>query len=72
MNYTHKALRVSTWVNRFIKNCHHSKLPAPLITSEIEKQRKFFIKWEQKRLESSKKFQQDHKGLNLVQNTEEI
>ena len=42
----HKALRVSTWVNRFIKNCYF-KLPGPLTTSVIEKQRKFYINGEQ-------------------------
>ena len=44
----HKALRVSTWVNRFIKNCHPSELSGPLTTSEFEEQRKFYIKGEQK------------------------
>ena len=52
---------MSTWVNRFIKNCYHSKLPGPLTTSVIEKQRKFYINGEQKRLQSSEKFQQDRK-----------
>ena len=46
----HKALRVLNWVNRFIKNCHHSKKSGPLTTSEIEKQRKFYIKSEQKKI----------------------
>ena len=36
----HKVFRVSAWVNRFIKNCHHSKLSGPLTTSEYEKQKK--------------------------------
>ena len=36
------------------------------------KNRKFYIKGEQKRIESSEKFQQDCKSLNLVQNTEGI
>ena len=35
----HKALRASAWVNRFIKDCHHSKLSGPLTTSKIEKQK---------------------------------
>ena len=35
----HKALRVLAWVNRFTKNCHHSKQSGPLTTSEIEKQK---------------------------------
>ena len=68
----HKPLRVSAWVNRFIKNCHHSKQSDPLTTSEIEKQRKFYIISEQKRLVSSEKFQQDRKSFNLVQNTDGI
>ena len=40
--------------------------------SEIEKQRKLYIKSERKRLESSEKFLQDSKSLNLTQNTEGI
>ena len=40
--------------------------------SEIEKQRKLYIKSERKRLESSEKFLQDSKSLNLAQNTEGI
>ena len=32
-----KELRVSTWVNSFIKNCNHSKQSGPLTMSEIEK-----------------------------------
>ena len=70
-----KALRVSAWVNRFIKDCHHSKQSSSLTTSEIEKQRKYtslYLKSEHERLESSDKFQQDHKSLNLVQNIEGI
>ena len=63
-----KALRLSAWVNRL--ECHHSKQSSPLTTSGIEKQRKFYIKGEQKRLESSEKFQQVRKSTNLVQNTE--
>ena len=35
----HKALRVSGWINRFQKSCHHSKLSGPLATSENEKQK---------------------------------
>ena len=35
----HKALIVSAWVNRFIKNCHHSKQSGSSTTSEIEKQK---------------------------------
>ena len=42
----HKALKVSARVNRFIKNCHHSKLSGPLTTSEIEKKITFDIKGE--------------------------
>ena len=34
----HNALRVSTWVNKFIKNFHHSKQSGPLTTSDIEQQ----------------------------------
>ena len=67
----HKALSASSWVNRFIKICHYSELSGPL-TSEVEKQIKFYIKGEQKRSERSEKFQQDCKSLNLVQNTEGI
>ena len=67
-----KALRVSAWVKRFIKNCHHSKQSGRLITSEIEKQIKFYIKSEQNRSESCEKFQQDRKNLNLVQSTDGI
>ena len=66
----HKALRVSVCVNRFIRNCHESKQSGPLTTAEIEEQRKFHIKSEQKRLESSEKFQQDRKSLNFVQITD--
>ena len=65
-------MRVTAWVNRFIQNCRHSKQSDPLKTSEIEKQRKFYIKSEQKRLESSDQFQDDRKRLNLVQNSEGI
>ena len=68
----HKVLRVTAWVNRFIQNCRHSKESGPLKTSEIEKHRKFYIKSEQKRLESSDQFQEDRKCLNLVQNSEVI
>ena len=68
----HKVLRVTARVNRFIQNCRHSKQSAPLKTSEIEKQRKFYIKSEQKRLESSDQFQEDRKHLNLVQISEGI
>ena len=59
-------MRVSAWIKRFIKNCYRSK------QSEIEKQRKFYFKSEQKRSESSEKFQQDRTSLNLIQNTEGI
>ena len=41
----------------FIKNGHQSKQSGHLTRSEIEKQRKFYIKREQKRLEASEKFQ---------------
>ena len=52
----HKALIVSAWVNRFIKNCHHSELLVPLTTSEIEKYRKFYFKVEQKDWRAVKNF----------------
>ena len=55
----HEAMRVSAWVISFIKNCHHFKKSDPLTTSEIEEQRKCYIKSEQKRLEISKIFQKD-------------
>ena len=57
-----KALTVSAWENRSIKNCHHSKQSSPFTTSEIEKQSQFYIESEQKRLESSEKFQQNRKS----------
>ena len=40
-----KELRVSTWVNRFIKNCNHSKQWGPLTMSEIEKQKILHQRW---------------------------
>ena len=68
----HKALRVLAWVNRFIKICHHFEQSGHLTAFEIEKKEKFYIKSEQKRLESSNKFQQDRKSLDLIQNAEGI
>ena len=70
MNYTKHCEYQSG--STFIKNCYHSKQSRLLTMSEIEKQQTFYIKSEQKRLDSSEKVQQDRKSLNLVQNTEGI
>ena len=52
-----KALRVCTWVKRFMMNCRNSfgKVHGPLNTKELENQRQFWIKrvqatWEDKDL----------------------
>ena len=65
-------MAVSTSINRFTKNCHHSKQSGSLTTLVVEKQINFYIKNEQKRLESSEKVQQDRKSLSVVQNTKGI
>ena len=68
----HKALRILAWVNGFIYNCCYPKQKDPLATSEIEKQRKFYTIREQSNSESSRKFQNDKKHLNLVRNVEDM
>ena len=65
-------MRVSAWINRFVKKCHHSKHTSPLTTSEIKKTEKVLHQSEQKRLENSEKFQQDRKSFKLVRNTKAI
>ena len=50
-----KVLRALAWITRFISNCQNIKKRGSLITSEIQGQRKFYIKREQRKVEHSEK-----------------
>ena len=68
----HKALRISTWILRFIDNCRKNKKSGPLATAELVNQKKFYIKREQEKVVSGDRFEDDKKRLNLEKNYEGV
>ena len=70
----HKALRVSAWVSRFIRNCQHpsEKIEGPLSTQEITTCRLFWIKRAQQQGISDDHFQEDKSQLNLQRNADGV
>ena len=70
-----RVIRNSTWIRRFLQNCHSKKsnrASGPLTTAETEKQVKWWIKREQERYSVTEKFLGDQQRLNLQKNDEEI
>ena len=60
-----KILRVSAWVTRLVNNFRKIKKKRPLLTSEIQCQKKFYIKREKRKVEHSEEFEESRNGLNL-------
>ena len=68
----HKALRISTWILRFIDNCRKNKKSGPLATAELVNQKKFYIKREKEKVVSGDRFEDDKNRLNLEKNYEGV
>jgi hypothetical protein len=61
-----KAVRITTWMARFTKNCRtKEKITGPLTTEEINEQLEFWIKRAQSQCERKEKFEEDRLQLNL-------
>ena len=63
-------MRASTWITRFVNNFRKIKKRGPQTTSEIQRQDKFYIKREKRKIEHSERFQESKKQLNLQLNCE--
>ena len=65
-------MRVSASINRFINNCRKTTGRGLLKTTEIEKQKKFWIKGEQQTFKDTGQVKIDVKSLDLQENEEGI
>jgi hypothetical protein len=66
-----KAVRITTWVVRFINNCRVKRLArkkGPISTEETEEQVNFWIRRTQARYEGIVEFQEEQLRLNLQKN----
>ena len=70
----HKAMRICTWISRFIHNSRNSsnKIQGPLTAQEISAQELFWIKRVQRRGLSDIHFQADKEQLNLELNADGV
>lgn len=70
-----KAMRVTTWIFRFIRNSQAKKaerIKGPLSTPEIQEQVTMWIRRVQTRAKSSNSFKADAERLNIQENDEQI
>ena len=69
-----KAVRIGTWVMRFLHNSRNSssKTKGPLTTAEVEKCQMFLVKRAQLQGMSDAKFDQDQEQLNLQPSEEGV
>ena len=66
-----KAVRITTWVVRFINNCRAKRLSrkkGPISTEETEERVNFWIRRTQARYEGTVEFQEEQLRLNLQKN----
>ena len=70
----HKAMRICTWISRFIHNSRNSsnKIQGPLTTQEMSAQELFWIKIAQRQGLSDIHFQADKEQLNLELNVDGV
>ena len=70
-----KVLRIGRWVRRFIKNCKASpaiRQSGPLMTTEIENQKIWWIKRAQRDARNNTHHEKDQLQLNLHPNYQQI
>ena len=70
-----KAMRVTAWIFRFIRNSQSKKakrMKGPLPTNEIQEQVTMWIRRLQSRAKSSDRFKADEQSLNIQKDDEEI
>ena len=69
-----RVLRVGAWIWRFIHNCRHpdAKVTGPVNTTEVLKQKAWWIKRVQDDAAASKHYQEDRLQLNLQPNDQQI
>ena len=67
-----KALRILSWINRFLSNYRKTKVIGPLTAEKVLVQRKFLIKREQNLYSNTKNFEISRQQLNLKMNQEGI
>ncbi|XP_028393616.1 uncharacterized protein LOC114517961 [Dendronephthya gigantea] len=71
----HKILRICAWIRRFIRNCRTKagvRQDGPLVASEIEQQRLWWIKRAQLECQGRASFKEEQLQLNLQLNNENI
>ena len=70
-----RALRVGAWIVRFVKNArvHQEKrVKGPLTTEEIESQRMFWIRRDQRQAGSTRNYERDRLHLNVQTNQDGV
>ena len=70
-----KAIRVTAWIARFVKNCKFKKsqrATGPLTTKETNEQKKFWIRRAQQDFKETDGFKDDQQRLSLQLNEEKL
>jgi hypothetical protein len=67
-----ETLRVCVWISRFLRACRGNKRVGPILTTELEEQRKWWIRKVQQRAKTSREYLDEQLQLNLQENDKEI